>query len=85
MIILWTVLRSLWSKAGLYLIAGLAILTAVATALRSVYKSGQTAERFKQSEERIKEYEQQHEIQDSIDAMPADDVRDELRDRWGKN
>lgn len=73
-----TLWRSITSKAALYGAVALAVLFAVF----QVFSAGQTKERLKQAETKIKETKQNAEIKSRIDSLAASDARDRLLRDW---
>ena len=82
MLILTTALRSMWSKAGVYLLIATALVTALLSLIASVSKAARTAERLKNATAAIDNARKAKTIEAEIDAMSATDARDKLRERW---
>lgn len=79
-----TLLRGLWSKVGLYLIAAAALATAVLATIACISKAAKTAEKLDVAAGRLKNMERARRVEAEIDAMSDADVAQRLRDRWGK-
>lgn len=79
-----TLFRSLWSKAGLWLVTGMAVITALAGVLLKTYSAGKAAERLRQVDNTLKEVKDNARIQAEHDSLSAADARKRLLDKWGQ-
>ncbi|QPC44953.1 hypothetical protein HW532_20970 [Kaustia mangrovi] len=77
-------LKTVWSKAGMYILAGLGIVTAILGAFAYVSRAGKTKARLEQARAQLEAMKEAKRIEARIDAMSARDARQRLRDRWGR-
>ena len=78
-----TILHALWSKATLYALMGIGIVTTALSVLTYVAKASRTSEKLKSASDKLKNMERAKRIEAEVNSLSADAARRQLHDRWG--
>ena len=78
-------LNLIFSKAGGYLAAGIALAVGILTALSKAKQSGRDEVVAKSAKKEIENVTTANKVSEDVSHAPADDVQQRLRDKWSRD